>query len=469
MARVRNLTVMFTDMKGFTARTANSSRSELMKLLREHDQLILPTLELRGGKLVKTIGDALMVSFPTAANAVLAAVEAQQALAQRNARVHREERIEIRIGIHSGEVTEVDGDLFGDTVNTASRVESKAKPGTIYFSDAVFEQLPRRLVPVVYLGGQRLKGIPKPVGIYTLRRAGFAGRIEAATAAVRRSLAVRLLARCGQGTFALSMLAVLVMAVALQNGWLMAMAALSMLAVLPLPFLPARLRLISVGAAFTLALAAGPQAQSSIQKRLNRVAASFHEQGSTAVSTSDRLGLYLLGLSSSAAQHVSKPSFKSSARLYLHIPGITRRVSESDHAMRSGTVVKALAGFARRVKRRDAQEPISMPEREVNLAGSHLTQAVPMQALRLTATAQPEGKNWRLYVTAEGEVEHTNTGRITIAVPGSKPLRIDGRLLVLLQDEGWLFPYRMRWKWSLSTDDPRLSKRPKHRTAKLGD
>jgi len=183
---------MFTDMKGYTARTANASQTDLINLLVEHDRRILPLMEMHGGHLVKTIGDALMLRFRSPTNAVRAAIEVQKTLKKHNTKLPTERRIQIRIGIHVGPVTEVDGDLFGNTVNVAARIESLAKPGSVTFSDEVKKALPANM-RVVSLGKHKLKGVPGTCRIYSSRNEGLSGRASAAHAFAVQILWRRLL------------------------------------------------------------------------------------------------------------------------------------------------------------------------------------------------------------------------------------------------------------------------------------
>src|SRR5689334_22136078 len=103
-ATTRHLTILLTDIKGFTSRTSGASRDDIKRLLDEHKSTVLPVLESRGGRLVKTIGDAYLMVFNSPTDAVLAGVEAQSALRRRNAGLPAADAIEIRVVINAGEV-----------------------------------------------------------------------------------------------------------------------------------------------------------------------------------------------------------------------------------------------------------------------------------------------------------------------------------------------------------------------------
>ena len=169
----KNLTIMFTDMKGFTSRTSEQSRSETMVMLQKHEELLLPLITARGGKLVKTIGDAFLVTFESPTDAVLAGVELQARLSEHNKEVlHESERIEIRIAINTGEVSETNTDIYGEAVNIAARIEGLAEPNEIYFTESTFLSMNKSEVPTAEIGYRALKGIPTKIKVYKVLREG---------------------------------------------------------------------------------------------------------------------------------------------------------------------------------------------------------------------------------------------------------------------------------------------------------
>jgi class 3 adenylate cyclase len=162
----RVLTVMFTDIKGFTERTSQSSRAELDTILDEHEDLLPPILRRFGGTVVKTVGDAFMVTFESPTNAVLCGVMIQDRLHERNEGVADEKRLEVRVAINSGEVVEREGDIFGEAVNIASRIEGITEASEIYFTESVYLAMNKAEVPSSEVGLRRLKGIPEAIKVY---------------------------------------------------------------------------------------------------------------------------------------------------------------------------------------------------------------------------------------------------------------------------------------------------------------
>lgn len=168
--QTRHLTILFTDIKGFTDKTSSRSRADLQRLLDEYRQVVLPVLQERGGRLVKTIGDAFLMLYDSPTDGVLAGVAAQEALARRNAGQAEPDRIEIRVAINAGEVNLADDDVFGEAVNIASRIEGVAEAGEVYFTEAVYLAMNKTEVPSSEVGLLQLKGIPEKIRVYKVRR-----------------------------------------------------------------------------------------------------------------------------------------------------------------------------------------------------------------------------------------------------------------------------------------------------------
>ena len=122
------------------------------------------------GRIVKRTGDGSLVEFRSVVDAVRCAIEMQNGMAERNAGVPPERRIEFRVGIHLGDVVEeADGDLMGDGVNIAARLEGIAKPGAICLSEHAYWQVKGRLdLAVSDLGPTQLKNIAEPIKVYSL-------------------------------------------------------------------------------------------------------------------------------------------------------------------------------------------------------------------------------------------------------------------------------------------------------------
>ena len=167
----RNITIMLTDIKGFTSKTAGFSRAQTQELLAKHRELVLPVIEKFGGRLVKTIGDAFLVAFNGPTDAVICGVEVQTVLRAHNDGKTHEEKIEIRIAINSGEVAiHDDGDIYGDAVNITSRLESIAEAGEVFFTESVYLSMNKKEVPSSEIGYRQFKGIPEKIKVYRVLR-----------------------------------------------------------------------------------------------------------------------------------------------------------------------------------------------------------------------------------------------------------------------------------------------------------
>ena len=161
------LTVMFTDIVGYTKTTAQLSREEFTRLHDTFDSISLPLFAKYNGKVIKKIGDAFLITFKSPTNAVLCGIEVQNAFDQFNK--HARRPIRIRVAIHTGEVIIRNDDVFGEAVNTASRIESVTGAGHVVFSDAVFQAMNKREIPYIHLGLQKLKGMKFPTRLFRVK------------------------------------------------------------------------------------------------------------------------------------------------------------------------------------------------------------------------------------------------------------------------------------------------------------
>src|SRR3974390_3286741 len=162
--------IMVTDIVGFSKLAGADEDRSLARLRALRSDLIDPTISVHQGRVVKSTGDGVPVEFRSGVDAVRCAIELQNGLVERNAGLPPERRIEFRVGIHLGDVVEEsDGDLMGDGVNIAARLQSIATPGAICLSEDAYRQVKARLdLAVSDLGPTRLKNIAEPVRVYSL-------------------------------------------------------------------------------------------------------------------------------------------------------------------------------------------------------------------------------------------------------------------------------------------------------------
>ncbi len=161
--------VLFSNIHGYS-RLMQSDESATLKLLDEHNKLLFPIIESKNGKVIKTIGDAILAVFDSCTMAMLAAIEMQEAIKARAAQIPQNQTFRIRIGIHLGEIVFKEADIFGNGVNIAARLQPLADPGGICISHSLYEQIQslhdRNIVKV---GSVNLKNISEPVVIYRLQ------------------------------------------------------------------------------------------------------------------------------------------------------------------------------------------------------------------------------------------------------------------------------------------------------------
>ncbi|MBV9288204.1 MAG: adenylate/guanylate cyclase domain-containing protein [Hyphomicrobiales bacterium] len=171
MSETRKLAaILVADIVGYS-RLAGADEDRILARLRTlRSDLIDPTIAVHHGRIIKRTGDGSIIEFRSVVDAVNCAVEVQRAMVERNAEVAPDKRIEFRIGIHLGDVVEEsDGDLMGDGVNIAARLQGVAKPGTICLSQQAYWQVKGRLeLAVTDLGKTSLKNIAEPVHAYSV-------------------------------------------------------------------------------------------------------------------------------------------------------------------------------------------------------------------------------------------------------------------------------------------------------------
>ena len=162
--------ILVTDVVGYTRLAGADEDRTLARLRALRSDLIDPTISVHHGRIVKRTGDGSLIEFRSVVDAVGCAIEVQNGMVERNAGLPPERRIEFRIGIHLGDVVEeADGDLMGDGVNIAARLEGIAEPGGICLSEQAYWQVKGRLdLTALDLGPTQLKNIAEPIRVYSL-------------------------------------------------------------------------------------------------------------------------------------------------------------------------------------------------------------------------------------------------------------------------------------------------------------
>jgi adenylate cyclase len=171
MTETRKLAaILVANVVGYSRLAGADEDRTLSRLRGLRSDLIDPAIAAHRGRVVKRTGDGSIIEFRSVVDAVRCAIEVQHGMVERNAGVPAERRIEFRVGIHLGDVVEEpDGDLMGDGVNVAARLESIAKPGAICLSEDAYRQVKGRLdLAVADLGPMQLKNIAEPIRVYSL-------------------------------------------------------------------------------------------------------------------------------------------------------------------------------------------------------------------------------------------------------------------------------------------------------------
>ena len=178
----RLATILFADIDGYSRLMRADEERTLDDLHAHLTELVGPVVERFHGRIVKTVGDGVLVEFASAVEAVRSAVELQRGMVERNVGTPVERRQAFRIGLHLGDIIVSDDDVFGDTVNLAARLQGLAEAGSIVLSASVYEQVRDKLaLPFRSQGSRMLKNIDRPIRTYALDAASLSE--TAATAA----------------------------------------------------------------------------------------------------------------------------------------------------------------------------------------------------------------------------------------------------------------------------------------------
>jgi class 3 adenylate cyclase len=173
--------ILVADVVGYSRLTGTDEEGTLGRLRELRDQVIHPAVQAQRGRIVKEMGDGIIIEFLSAVDAARAALDIQRQLGGRNAGLVVDNRLELRMGIHIGDVVvQPDGDVLGETVNIAARLEGIARPGRICLSEDAYRQIRNRL-PARFqdLGEQQLKNIVHPLRVYAMRIGEQDDRIQA--------------------------------------------------------------------------------------------------------------------------------------------------------------------------------------------------------------------------------------------------------------------------------------------------
>jgi adenylate cyclase len=162
--------ILAADVAGYSRLMGTDEEGTLARLKALRRELADPKIKEHRGRIVKTTGDGLLLEFASVVDAVRCAVEVQREMAERNADVPSDRRIEFRMGINIGDIIKDGRDIYGDGVNVASRLEALAEPGGICVSRVVRDQVRDKLdFTFDDLGEQRVKNIARPIRVHRIR------------------------------------------------------------------------------------------------------------------------------------------------------------------------------------------------------------------------------------------------------------------------------------------------------------
>lgn len=153
--------ILFSDIVGFTA-MMGANEATTLQIMKTNEEIHLKAFAVHGGRILKRLGDGILASFDTASGAVRCALDIQRAVLQ-------DGRFEVRVGIHLGEIIESDGDVHGDGVNIASRIQSAVDAGKIGMSNVVYDAIKNKEgISATLLGQKKLKNVDSPMTLYVL-------------------------------------------------------------------------------------------------------------------------------------------------------------------------------------------------------------------------------------------------------------------------------------------------------------
>jgi adenylate cyclase len=183
--------ILAGDVAGYSRLMGADEEGTLLRLNAHRREFLEPKIAEHRGRIVKRTGDGVLIEFASAVDAARCAIEIQRGMAERNTPVPQDDRIELRIGIHVGDVIIEDGDIFGEGVNIAARLEGIAQPGGICISEDAYRQVRDKLDANFQDAGEHeLRNIARPVRIYQLQQSGRAMEAPALALPNKPSIAV---------------------------------------------------------------------------------------------------------------------------------------------------------------------------------------------------------------------------------------------------------------------------------------
>lgn len=179
---IKHVTVMFTDVVGYTELSRRLGPERLAPVLADHERIVAAAATNRGGRVVKNLGDSFMLAFDSVGGALAAAEAIQTAVTERNRGVAPEAGFSVKIVVNTGDVRVADdGDLFGDPVNVCARMEKLAAGGEILLSEAAYLSVAPTTTRCEEFGTHELKGVGRPVRVFRVVRApSLMGTVERA-------------------------------------------------------------------------------------------------------------------------------------------------------------------------------------------------------------------------------------------------------------------------------------------------
>lgn len=181
MSTVKTLTIVKTDIRGFTSRSANMTSAGLDSFLNAHRESVVRVMRNAGGTIVKEMGDSFLITFGSSTTALSTCIQLQREIATAPAMGVESARIDVRISVSAGDVLVQAGDIFGTPVNLVARLETITPVGEIYLTEAVYQNMNQNEIAVEPVGSFSFKGIDKNVAIY---RTTFRHQTRAMHAAV---------------------------------------------------------------------------------------------------------------------------------------------------------------------------------------------------------------------------------------------------------------------------------------------